>query len=288
MPDLETHNGKLLWYYIPSLPGGVIFAVAFGLLTILHTVAMLRHRMWFCLPFVLGGISYNATDDLILYIMQSVLLLLAPILFAATLYMTLSRVIIAVHGQESSIISTRWLTRFFVFSDCFSFLVQAGGSGFLVKPSRAHIGQVIVVTGLMFQIVMFGVFIVSILGFHLRFARHVDNHRVRHVPWQSTLTMLYLTSIAVMLRNVYRVVEYVLGRESYLSVNEWPTYIFDALLMLFTMAAFYWWYPSKVCQKEHYRDSESELMCRSRRAAAKKGLYSNIPSSTQLEGVHYT
>ena len=45
------------------------------------------------------------------YIMQSTLLLLVPILFAITLYLTLSRVITAVHGQEQSPISVRWLNR---------------------------------------------------------------------------------------------------------------------------------------------------------------------------------
>ena len=45
------------------------------------------------------------------YIMQSTLLLLVPILFAITLYLTLSRVITAVHGQEQSPISVHWLNR---------------------------------------------------------------------------------------------------------------------------------------------------------------------------------
>ncbi|KAH8899822.1 RTA1 like protein [Thozetella sp. PMI_491] len=246
-------------------------------------------RNWLCLPFVIGGIfevvgyvgralAYNATGDLIPYILQSVLLPLAPILFAATLYMTLSRVIIVVNGQECSVISTRWLTRF-VLGDCFSFLIQASGAGFLVKgkdASKVQIGQIIVIVSLVSQIVIFGIFVATILAFHLRFHRHVENRRVTHIPWQGTLTMLYLTSAAVMVRNVYRTAEYALGREGYLSVTEWPTYVLDSLLMLFTMAAFYLQCPSKVRRQKHYEHSDLEPMSQPRRAALENGSYSSI------------
>lgn len=57
------------------------------------------------------ALAYNQTGELGPYIMQSVLLLLAPVLFAATLYMTLGRVITAVRGEQYSFIPPRWLTR---------------------------------------------------------------------------------------------------------------------------------------------------------------------------------
>lgn len=56
MPTLETYNGYHLWRYVPSLPASIVFAALFGLLTIAHAWRMLRHRMWFCIPIVVGGI----------------------------------------------------------------------------------------------------------------------------------------------------------------------------------------------------------------------------------------
>ena len=55
MPTLETHNGYPLWQYIPSLPAAIVAAVLFGFMTIGHTWKMVSNRMWFCLPFVIGG-----------------------------------------------------------------------------------------------------------------------------------------------------------------------------------------------------------------------------------------
>lgn len=61
------------------------------------------------------------------YIIQSTLLLIAPALFAATIYMILGRIIALVHGEHHSIIRLKWLTKIFVVGDCLSFLMQSSG-----------------------------------------------------------------------------------------------------------------------------------------------------------------
>jgi len=59
--------------------------------------------------------------------MQSVTLLVAPALFAASVYMILGRIILLTQSEAYSPIKARWLTKIFVFGDVFSFLVQSGG-----------------------------------------------------------------------------------------------------------------------------------------------------------------
>ncbi len=56
MPTLDSHNGYALWHYIPSLPAAIIFAVLFGVVTVAHGWKMFATRMWFCIPFFVGGI----------------------------------------------------------------------------------------------------------------------------------------------------------------------------------------------------------------------------------------
>ena len=68
------------------------------------------------------------------YIIQSLLLLLAPALLAASIYMVLSRMIKLTHGERYSPISTRWLTSVFVSGDVLSFLTQSGGINFTCIP----------------------------------------------------------------------------------------------------------------------------------------------------------
>jgi len=53
--------------------------------------------------------------------------LIAPALFAATIYMTLGRIIISVDAEHQSLIKKKWLTKVFVTSDVITFFVQLGG-----------------------------------------------------------------------------------------------------------------------------------------------------------------
>lgn len=62
--------------------------------------------------------------------MQSILHLVAPALFAATIYMELGRIIEVTDGESRSIIRKRWLTKTFVCGDVISFFMQGGGSSY--------------------------------------------------------------------------------------------------------------------------------------------------------------
>lgn len=61
------------------------------------------------------------------YVMQSTLLLVAPALFAASIYMELGRIILLVKGEKFAIIRVTWMTKIFVAGDVLSFLMQASG-----------------------------------------------------------------------------------------------------------------------------------------------------------------
>lgn len=61
------------------------------------------------------------------YVMQSTLLLVAPALYAASIYMELGRVIRLVNGEKHSLIRVTFLTKIFVAGDVLSFLMQASG-----------------------------------------------------------------------------------------------------------------------------------------------------------------
>lgn len=56
MSDSESH-----YDYTPSLPAAIIMTIAFGCLTILNSIQVIRRRAFFCIPFVLGGIRKSST-----------------------------------------------------------------------------------------------------------------------------------------------------------------------------------------------------------------------------------
>lgn len=60
--------------------------------------------------------------------MQTLLLLVSPALFAASIYMILGRIIALVEGGKHSLVRLTWLTKIFVAGDIFSFTLQAGGT----------------------------------------------------------------------------------------------------------------------------------------------------------------
>jgi hypothetical protein len=194
----------------------------------------------------------NATDSLGLNITQGAFLLLPPVLFAATLYMVYSRLVRALDAASLSLLSPRRTTVLFVTGDCLCLTIQGDAAGLLAKPNLARIADDIIVAGLVLQVVLFVAFMICCVIFHLRFhaqGRHANFDSSTHaalLPWRATLYMLYGTSLAILVRNLYRVVEFAAGQDGYLFKNEWPTYAFDGALMVLVMLGFVIWYPGKL------------------------------------------
>jgi hypothetical protein len=57
---------------------------------------------------------------------------------------------------------------------------------------------------------------------------------------------LYVSSVLVLVRNGFRLVEYVMGKGSYLFEHEWPIYVFDGALMVGVMVVFLVWNTSQL------------------------------------------
>lgn len=53
-PPLDS--GYQLWYYYPSVPGGIAMGSIFLLLTLAHLLFLIKSRKKFCIPLVIGGI----------------------------------------------------------------------------------------------------------------------------------------------------------------------------------------------------------------------------------------
>lgn len=100
-------------------------------------------------------------------------------------------------------------------------------------------GERIIIGGLCVQLLFFGLFMLVAAIFHMRILR-VPTAKVDSltVPWQRFLMVLYVASCLIMVRSVFRVVEYIQGSDGYLMSKEMFIYIFDASLMFLTMIIF--------------------------------------------------
>lgn len=181
------------------------------------------------------------------FAVQNVFILVSPVLFAASIYMTLSRVIRSVGGERHSVFRPLWLTRIFLTGDIMAMAIQGGSAGMMVISDLASIGETIVVVGLAFHIVVFGVFWTTAALFHVRMRRDPAAASLpEYLKWQQLLGMLYGSSALIMARSIFRMVEFIMGHDGYLLSNEWPLYVFDSVPMLIVMVIFFWWFPSVV------------------------------------------
>lgn len=176
--------------------------------------------------------------------------------------MTLGRVIRAVRGEKFSIVSMNWLTKTFVLGDILSFLVQGASIGLSVT-GHATGAKAVVLIGLFIQLISFGLFSVTTVIFYQRIMEDPTPqcHNV-DLPWKRTLEMLFGASALIVVRSVYRVVEYSMGSNGYLLQHEWPMYVFDTIPMLTVMAIFYIWYPSRIRQLSSGEDQRMYLETR--------------------------
>lgn len=183
------------------------------------------------------------------YAIQNSFILLSPVLFAASIYMTLSRVIRSVGGESHSIFRPLRLTRIFVTGDILAMTIQSGAAGMMVISDLAKIGEGIVIGGLGFHVVVFGVFFTTAMLFHIRMRRDPAAKQIpADLKWEQLLYMLYGASALIMARSIFRMVEFIMGHDGYLLSTEWPLFVFDSTPMLVVMAIFWYWFPSVVQQ----------------------------------------
>ncbi|OAL56227.1 RTA1 like protein [Pyrenochaeta sp. DS3sAY3a] len=249
----------VLWPYTPSIAGGIVAAIVFFILTGIHIFRLVKNRTWFCIPFVIGGLfeaigyagraaAHNDTLNKNPYIVQSTLILLAPILFAASVYMILGRLIRRTNSNEYAIVRSNWTTKIFVGGDILCFFVQGGGAGMLISAkdnAGFKRGENIILGGLILQILTFSFFVVVASVWHRRLNAR-PTAASAEIAWGKYIWFLYAASTFITIRNVCRVVEYALGKEGYLLSHEWPLYVYDFLPMMLTLVVCITWYDPNI------------------------------------------
>lgn len=78
--------------------------------------------------YIIRLINRSNVDSVPLYALQTVLILLAPPLYSASIYMVLGRLMRYLHAEHHSLIRVTWVTKIFVGGDVLSFLMQAAGT----------------------------------------------------------------------------------------------------------------------------------------------------------------
>ncbi|KAK5741328.1 hypothetical protein LTR17_004035 [Elasticomyces elasticus] len=285
----NTSQLQYVYYgYNPSMAASCIFAVLFGISTIWHLYLLWQKRLWHFIPVIVGGIcTYLTSRDIGIvlelevfssltssivefagyvaravshtqamhqteapFVIQIIVLLVAPILFAASIYMILGRIIVTMQAQHYSMIKTKRLTAVFVSSDIICFLIQAAGAGLMARGQRSttKTGSYIILVGLIVQIVIFCFFYLVEAVFHRRM-KAKPTYADLSLPWEKSVYIIYITSCLVLVRNVVRVVEFAEGFKGFIELNQVFLYVFDGVPMAALVFIYNVWYPSTMSGK---------------------------------------
>ncbi|EXJ59891.1 hypothetical protein A1O7_04038 [Cladophialophora yegresii CBS 114405] len=255
-------------HYVPSVPAAIAAGLIFAILTIAHLAMMVKStpRRKFTIAFMIGGTcevigfftraaSHYHVDSLALYLVQVLLIVLSPILLAASVYMFLGRLITAADGERYAPIKRKWMSKVFLLGDWLCLQVQSSGVSWLgnAKSVSAIQGaRDVVLAGLALQIVFF-IFFLSVAGTWQARVRHLalwQRCKESGLPLGRILLSLYLIGIIMVARNTYRLAEYAQGEDGYLNSYEWPMYCFDAILMAAVMAIALFWYTIELQPKD--------------------------------------
>jgi hypothetical protein len=179
--------------------------------------------------------AWSAEDvhKILPFVLQGLLVLAAPPLLAATIYMTFGRIVRNLKGEAYSLISPRWLTFFFVMGDLACLVSQLVGSVIRSSddPATALEGSHIVLGGLILQVSIFCIFSILTSTFHIRFGR-IDG---TELAWRKHMVVLYTLSAVFVVRNLVRILEFTQGSNGYITSHESMLYIFDSAFMLFVV-----------------------------------------------------
>jgi hypothetical protein len=188
--------------------------------------------------------------------MQVLLLLGAPPFLAATIYMSLGRIIMSLGAEQHAMISPRWLTKIYVLIDVLCFCSQIAGVGLQVTGDAKlmETGSHIITAGLVFQLVALAFFV--FIGWKVH--RTIDKEPTSlandpSLKWKKYMWALYAVSIAVLVRNLVRIVEFVQGGTGFVASHEEFIYVFDAFPLCFVVFLFLIFHPGKLIKVARYR-----------------------------------
>ncbi|KAI1365963.1 RTA1-domain-containing protein [Xylaria arbuscula] len=260
-------NGTMVvvfYQYRPSETAGYAFLALFAITTLSHVIWFFTLRAWWFLPFILGGIaeifgyygralSHDSPDVVGPWILQNLLLLTAPPLISATIYMTLGRLVVAVDGRRSLPISPRLLTPLYVLIDLGVVGTQLAGSVLPAsgEPSAIELSEKLVLGGLIAQVAALSIFILIAWLAQRRIQQMstptiVLNGEGSVVNWKNHFRAIQLVTLLIIVRSIVRTVEYVQGPDGFVISHEVFIYLFDAALMWLVMLIYAILHPGRL------------------------------------------
>ncbi|KAF2641186.1 sphingoid long-chain base transporter RSB1 [Massarina eburnea CBS 473.64] len=234
-----------LYGYRPNLAANSFFAAFFGLCFVLNLGFGIKWKTWtymiaMCLGCgaEVGGyigriIMYNDIFSSTGFQLQICLLIIAPAFNSAAIYITLKHFVIT-YGTEWSRLRPSWYTWMFITGDLISLIVQGSGGGLASTADAGStlmdVGTNLMIAGVVFQVVVLGIFGLLLLEYSLRTYGHRDqlSHEatayLHDTKFRLFVGAIFVAYLSILTRCIYRIPELSGGWGSDLMRNE-PEFI---------------------------------------------------------------
>lgn len=182
------------------------------------------------------------------YTVQAFFILVAPNLFAASIYHSLEALTIASGINHLCVLEPRLTTRLFLLGDGLAFAALIAGCGFVDSDffqGAIRCGNYLIIAGLILQTLLLWVFTGFTVVFLVRLSRRKsyatqDQDRLKKVK---KLLMLICTGAQIIAgRNMFRLTTTAMNPTGYMAEHEWTFYVFDGVQLAQVMIINLAWY----------------------------------------------
>ncbi|KAK6525487.1 hypothetical protein TWF694_005621 [Orbilia ellipsospora] len=242
----EYEPGKWsYWLYCPDGTLPILFSVLFALSGVAHAYQAWQYRSKYMPIYVIGcsllsaGLALRAhtartrdLESLGLLIPSQVLVYSGPPIFSAALYFVFAR--ISYYVPQAAPITPYRIVRTFISLDGLCELLVGAGTGMFVNttaPDRQKIGQGLLRAAVILQVVLF----VAFAYFATKLQRNATRLGIKG-DWRMSLYTLYVCGIFIMIRCIYRLVEFFEGFQGDLILHEAYFYALECIPMFLSTA----------------------------------------------------
>ncbi|KAJ6008131.1 hypothetical protein N7540_012107 [Penicillium herquei] len=237
-----------MWSFCPKIGPAYLFLVLFLLTSIAHVWQAIIYRKVYCWVICLSGITQTITymfrvlsieypDNYGDYVAWFVLILVAPLLTNAFVYMVVGRMVWNFTNDARVLKVRPWnFGLFFVTLDIIAFIIQvygaASASGSDIPYDTEMMGLHVYMGGVGLQQFFVVMFVICAIFFHRQILQQ------RRQDMKTALLLLYVlygVLALITLRIIFRLCEYAQGLDSQIPLHEAYQYSLDSLPMFIAL-----------------------------------------------------
>jgi len=265
--------------YDPNLAGNALFLAIFAVILPIQILLGVRYKTWGFLGGMIGGVGleiigyvarvqmhYNPFKDEA-FQMYLICLTIAPAFLSASIYLCLARIVV-VYGEGLSRIRPRTYTILFITCDFISLVLQAAGGGLAATANTKSAdweGIHIMIAGLAFQVASLALFLLLCAEFAWRVHRagswtDPSFASLRSTfKWKGFLVALFIATITIFARSIFRVAELAGGFHGKLANEEIPFMILEGAMIVIACLFLTAFHPGFVFGKDNWHRANFQV-----------------------------